>query len=260
LDLANATSPDRLAGAFLSNALVVQGYVNQAVSVAAGAVERARAAEDESLAAVLTISARTLYCLGEDRQVAKYAQTALDFAERKGIAQWDATARIYLGWLAVRAGSRAQGLSQIDEAQMALKQRGMVLARSNMLNLFAECLLLEGCHQEALAILDELFGVSEATGIEFMLAETYRLKGEALLPTDTTAAKDQLETALAVARRQEARLWELRAALSLARHLAATGGTTEAVELLDPICKWFDPVVTFEALDDARALLERIAA
>ena len=127
LNLANATSPDRLAGTFLSNALIFQGYVNQAVSVAADAVERARAAEDESFAAVLTTSARVLY--GEDRQVAKYARTAVDFAERKGIAQWDATAGIYLGWLAVRAGDRAQGLSQIDEAQTALKQRGMVLAR-----------------------------------------------------------------------------------------------------------------------------------
>ena len=260
LNLANATSPDRLAGAFLSNALVFQGYVSQAVSVAADAVKRARAAEDESLAAVLTISARVSYYLGEDRQVATYARTAVEFSERKGIAQWDATARIYLGWLAVRAGDRAQGLSQIDEAQTALKQRGMVLARSNMLNLFAECLLLDRRHQDALAISDEALDISAATGIEVMLAETHRLKGEALLATDTTAAVDQLHVALAVARRQEAHLWELRAALSLARHLAATGLTTEAADLLGPICNWFDPAVTFGTLDDARALLEQIAA
>jgi len=101
-----------------------------------------------------------------------------------------------------------------------------------MLNLFAECLLLDRSHQDALAISDEALDISAATGIEAMLAETYRLKGEALLPTDTTAAVDRFHAALAVARRQEARLWELRAALSLARHLATTGRTTEAVDLL----------------------------
>lgn len=259
LNLANATSPDRIAAAFLSNALAVQGYANQAVLVAADAVQRAHAAEDDSLAAVLSVSARTMYCLGEDRQLAKYARAAFEFSERKGIAQWDALARTYNGWIAVRAGDRAQGLSQIDEAQTTLKQRGMILSRAAMLNLFAECLLLDRRRQDALAILDEALDISAATGIELMLAETYRLKGDALLSTDATAAVDQLHVALAVAHRQEARLWELRAALSLARHMAATGRTTEAVDLLDPICNWFDPTVTFETLDGARALLEQIA-
>ena len=212
------------------------------------------------MAAGRTISARALYYLGEDHQVANYARTAVDFSERKGIAQWDATAKIYLGWLAVRAGDRAQGLSQIDEALTALKQRGMVLARSHMLSLFAECLLLDSRHQDALAISNEALDISAATGIEVMLAETYRLKGEALLPTDTTAAVDQLHVALAVARRQEARLWELRAALSLARHLAATSRTTKAVDLLEPICNWFDPTITFGTLEDARTLLGQISA
>lgn len=152
-----------------------------------------------------------------------------------------------------------RGLSEIDDALAITYQRGLVFARSRVLSVKAECLLLAGYHQKALVTSDEMIQLSASTGLDWLLAELHRLKGEALLSIDPDVAEDQLRAALAIARRQHARLWELRAALSLARLMNATDRVTEAREVLAPICSWFDAAVSLPTLSEARELLAQIS-
>jgi predicted ATPase len=95
-----------------------------------------------------------------------------------------------------------------------------------------------------------------------LAAEAYRLQGEFLLRQavpDAPRAEACLHQALAIARRQQAKSWELRAAMSLARLWQHQGRRAEARELLAPIYGWFTEGVDTADLQDAKALLAELS-
>jgi predicted ATPase len=92
-------------------------------------------------------------------------------------------------------------------------------------------------------------------------AEVYRLRGELLLQQSAAQqgeAEEHFHQALTVARRQQAKSWELRAAMSLSRLWQQQGKRTEAYELLAPIYGWFTEGFDTADLQEARALLEAL--
>jgi predicted ATPase len=93
-------------------------------------------------------------------------------------------------------------------------------------------------------------------------AEVHRVKGELLLKTGApqSEAEASIRRAIAVAQRQEARSWELRATMSLARLLAHTGRREEACAMLAEIYNWFTEGFDTDDLKDAKALLEELGA
>ena len=99
------------------------------------------------------------------------------------------------------------------------------------------------------------------SGERFYEAEVYRLKG-ALLLQDAPASQEEAEAhfqqALDVARRQQAKSWELRAAMSLARLWQRQGKRAEARELLAPVYGWFTEGFDTADLQEAKALLEAL--
>jgi predicted ATPase len=102
----------------------------------------------------------------------------------------------------------------------------------------------------------------DTTGERHTEAELHRLKGELLLvqPTDhTTEAEVCFQQALDIARRQQAKSWELRAAMSLSRLWQQQGKRPEAYDLLAPIYGWFTEGFETADLQDAKALLEELA-
>ena len=95
-----------------------------------------------------------------------------------------------------------------------------------------------------------------------LLAEAYRLQGELLqrqAVPDAAQAEACFHQALAIARRQQAKSWELRAATSLARLWQRQGKRAEARELLAPVYGWFTEGFDTADLQEARALLEELA-
>jgi predicted ATPase len=95
-----------------------------------------------------------------------------------------------------------------------------------------------------------------------LLAEAYRLKGEFLLRQalpDASQAEACFQQALAVARHQQAKSWELRVALSLSRLWQRQGKRTEARELLASIYGWFTEGFDTADLQEAKALLTALA-
>ena len=129
--------------------------------------------------------------------------------------------------------------------------------------LFAECLEKRGNTDEALTALEAAVVHLERKGSDAVWQpEVHRLMGDLLLRRNPSTA-DQAETsyrrAIELARSQEAKSWELRAATSLARLWRDQGKPSAAYALLAPVYGWFTEGFDTADLKDARALLDQLA-
>jgi predicted ATPase len=112
----------------------------------------------------------------------------------------------------------------------------------------------------ALGLLDEALARVERTNERLFEAELHRLRGELmLLNTGADQAEACLRRAIEVARAQDAKLWELRAATSLAKLWAEQGKRAQARNLLAPVYSWFTEGFDTADLTDAKALLDELA-
>jgi len=110
-----------------------------------------------------------------------------------------------------------------------------------------------------LALLNDALQIVERTGERWFEAELNRHKGQLLLRQGhAEAAEEMYRKALGIAREQEAKLWELRAAVSLARLRRDQGRRAEACDLLAPIYGWFTEGFDTPDLKEARALLDEL--
>jgi predicted ATPase len=115
--------------------------------------------------------------------------------------------------------------------------------------------------EEGLRLLAAALASLETSGAGDLLAEGYRLQGELLLrqvTLDMAQAEACCQQALAVARRQQAKSWELRAAVSLARLWQQQGKRAEAYALLAPVYGWFTEGFDTADLQEAKALLAEV--
>jgi predicted ATPase len=117
--------------------------------------------------------------------------------------------------------------------------------------------------EEALNVLAEALTTVQKTGERLYEAELQRLTGELLLTQEGTRqrweeAEQCFDAALAIARRQQAKSWELRAAMSLSRLWQQQGKRAEARDLLLPIYGWFTEGFDTADLQEAKALLEEL--
>ncbi len=108
---------------------------------------------------------------------------------------------------------------------------------------------------------DEAIAAADQFQIRIWLAELHRVKGELLLLAGApeSEAEASMRRAIAIAQRQEAKGWELRAATSLARLLRKQGRVAEGRELLAPVYNWFTEGFDTADLKDAKALLDELA-
>ena len=116
---------------------------------------------------------------------------------------------------------------------------------------------------DAWRCIGEAISTIETTKERWFEAETNRIAGEIALKSpepDAAKAEAYFERALAVARQQQAKSWELRAAMSLARLWRDQGKVQQARELLAPVYGWFTEGFDTRDLKEAKALLEELAA
>jgi predicted ATPase len=136
---------------------------------------------------------------------------------------------------------------------------GAMRERPSGLAYLAEALSRQGEHAAALAAVREGLEAQEQTGCHAWGAELYRLEGIALLGLNRVEeSQSALEEALSVARRQQAKAFELRAAMSLARLWGEQGRRAEARDMLAPIYSWFTEGFDTPDLKDAKALLDEL--
>ena len=120
-----------------------------------------------------------------------------------------------------------------------------------------------GNFQEAARCIKEAIQAVETTKEKWCEADIFRVAGEIALISherDVVKAEAHFDRALSVARRQHAKSWELRAAMSLARLWRDQGKRRQARELLAPVCGWFTEGFDTRDLKEAKRLIEELAA
>ena len=123
----------------------------------------------------------------------------------------------------------------------------------------AEACEIVGQIAEGSSLLDDALQIIQRTGGSWFAAELNRLKGQLLLRQGHTEAAEEFYCrALSIAREQEAKLWELRAAMSLVRLRHNRGRRTEARDLLAPVYGWFTEGFDIPDLKDAKTLLDEL--
>jgi class 3 adenylate cyclase/predicted ATPase len=244
---------------FLSLVLCFLGYPNQAVVCSTKGIDEAREGNHRpSLAMALAVRSRLLACLGDHRLLAESANELFDIAVEQGFPYWRTQAAIYQGWLEVASGNVGDGLLRLREAAAAFRRTGAELWTPihDALDAKAEALL--GHPDMAINLLDDALQSSRARNENWFEAELVRYRGELLRDGDSTTAEAQFREALDIARRQEAKLWELRAAISLARLRRDKGRRAQARHVLAPVYAWFTEGFDAPDLKEAKALLDEL--
>ena len=192
------------------------------------------------------------------------AEAVMTLANEHGFIHALSVAQIRRGWALAQQGAVAEGLRQLHQGLATLQDMGTALPLSHHLALWAEAYRQGGQVEAGLPMLAEAFAHLNNTGERYYEAELHRLKGECLLAqTDERCqereAEECFQQALAIARRQQAKSLELRAAMSLARLWQQQGQRTEARALLAPLYGWFTEGFDTADLQEAKALLDALA-
>jgi tetratricopeptide (TPR) repeat protein len=210
-----------------------------------------------TLAQALCQTAFVHIFLREPSAAADQAEQALRICEEHRIAGVQADALGVDGWARSASGDGEKGLALIAQA---VERYGLGSDQHVLLALQADALLAVGKPNEALGSVAAGLKATEKMGGAQLEAELYRLKGEALFAGAGTVS--EAETAIAeginVARRQNAKSWELRCAMSLAKLWDRQGRRREAYDLLAPVYGWFTEGLDTVDLKDAKALLDAL--
>jgi predicted ATPase len=241
----------------LSLVLWELGYPDQAVQRSQEALTMAHAlAHPFSLVSVLLLSAHLYNRRREWQTDQAYAEAMLALATEHGFARFVALGALCQGRALAAQGQGAEGIAQMRQGLAALRATGTALGLPSFLAQLAEAYGRVGQVDEGLHLLVETLPM-----VDTMVGspELHRLHGELLLRQavpDAPAAEVCFQQALDVARRRQAKSWELRAAISLSRLWQHQGKRDQARELLAPIYGWFTEGFDTPDLQEARALLD----
>jgi predicted ATPase len=239
------------------------GYPDQALQRSHAALTLARdGAHPYTLALALNWTATLRMLLRQGQATQEWAEATISHTSEHGFALYLAFSTTLRGWALARQGQGGEGIGQIHHGLAAYRATGAVLAQPWHLALLAEAYQHAGQTEAGLAALAEALTTVHNTGERVYEAELYRLQGELLLTLASephAEAEACFQQALDVARSQEAKALELRAAMSLSRLWQQQGKRQEAHDLLAPIYGWFTEGFDTADLQEAQVLLEALA-
>jgi class 3 adenylate cyclase/predicted ATPase len=239
------------------------GYPDQALERAHEALTLAQNLEHPfTLARGLSYTTLLHQLRREWQIVSERAETAITVATAQQIALVLAVGPIMRGWALAMQGQGTEGLTQLRQGLDAYRATGAAFQRTHFLGMLAEVHRSLGQPGAGLTALREALTLVEQTGERYYEAELHRLTGELLqqhAAPEVSHAEACFQQALAIARRQQAKSLELRAAMSLCRLWQQQSKRAEAYELLAPIYGWFTEGFDTADLQEAKALLEELA-
>jgi adenylate cyclase len=258
-----AADPGVILLCYAARALWLLGYPAQAVERSHAALTLAdQLAHPFSQAYALTWMA-LLQQLRRDRPAVEARVAAVHrLATAHGFPFLAEAGAFLQGWARAAQGQGDAGMAQMAQALVGPRAAGMDQGLPYWLALLAEAYGQRGHTAEGLALPSEARPVADKAGGRYWVAELYRLTAVVLLhqpSLDATQAETWLSQALTIARRQEAKSWELRAAMSLSQLWQQQGKRAEAYELLAPIYDWFTEGFDTADLQEAKVLLEELA-
>ena len=183
-------------------------------------------------------------------------------SREQGFPYWLGLGTIRRGWALAAQGQGAEGVEQIRQGLAVWRATGADLVLPWFLALLAEACGRAGAAEEGLTAVAEALTAVHTKANRAYEAELYRLKGELLVtlsPGNIAEAESCFQQALNIARRQEAKSWELRSAMSLARLWQQQGKHAAAYALLAPIYGWFTEGFDTADLQGAKALLAELS-
>src|SRR5713226_1759896 len=240
--------------------LFALGYPTRAIERNREALEVARRAGPYSLAVALINSGHLQLHIGNSGAALQIAGSLAALAEEHGFSMWSAEAVGLRGEAFVEQGRIEEGIAEMRAGASAYETTGAV-AGSWKITL-ARAQGLRGAPDEGLAVIAELKEQTERTGLRMAEAALYRVEGGLYLqrggPDDEAAAEASFRKSIAVARRQSAKMFELRATMSLAHLLAKQERREEARAMLAAIYGWFTEGLDTADLKEAKALLDEL--
>jgi DNA-binding winged helix-turn-helix (wHTH) protein/predicted ATPase len=264
--------------ALAANTLWCLGFPAQAVQRSQEALALAHAlTHPYSLAMAQHFAAFLAHRRRDAAAVQEQAEALLALATTQGFPLYVGYGTCYRGWALALQGQGEKGIAHIRQGLTALLATGLELSRPLWTVLLAEAAGHAGQVEEGLCLLGEALTMFAASGRGDMLTEAHRLQGELLLRSEAQkpdsgvvmshaishqpsaeAAEVCFHQALTIARRQQARSWELRAAMSLSHLWQQQGKHAAARHLLAEVYGWFTEGCDTPDLRQARALLDEL--
>jgi class 3 adenylate cyclase/tetratricopeptide (TPR) repeat protein len=242
--------------AYLAWTLAVLGYVDQARSRLNEALSEARRLRHAHTLADVLLSAYPVERITGSPQMQRHAEELLALSTERGLPLNLGWATAYRGASLTALGQGQEGLSLITQGMAGIRATGAVTGVPSLLMMFAGAYATFGKPVDGLNCLAEAAQIIETTDERYSEAELHRLRGDLLNTTgDPSAAEQSYHQALAVAKLQNAKLFELRASISLARLWCKQDRRGEARNLLAPIYGWFTEGFDAPDLKEAKALL-----
>ena len=238
------------------------GYPSGVPLLEAEAITLARRlAHPPSIAHALWLVCEARVARSEREGVIAIVAELLKLSEEQELPQPHANALIFHGWALAHSGEAAEGIAKIEKGLDILSKIGVQVYLTRSLCLLGEALLAAGRFGEGLAHVARALDLAAEFGDTFYLSRLHRARAELLLHAGggIDEATATLRQALAVARQQGAKGWELQAATSLARLWGEQDRRSEARELLAPVYGWFIEGFDTADLREAKALLGELA-
>jgi class 3 adenylate cyclase/predicted ATPase len=244
-------------------ALWILGYPEAALRDSDDALKNAREiGQAATLMHALGNTAIPYTLCGNRAAAAAHAQELVALAEEKGSVMWKALGMISQGSVFALSGRASDATEMLVSGITALRTTGATLWTPFSLSHLARAHAELGQFEEAWRCIGEAMTLVETTKEKWCEADIHRTAGEiALMSPEPDAAKAQahFERAIAIARDQKAKSWELRAAMSMARLWRDQGKRPQARDLLAPIYGWFTEGFDTLDLKEAKALLDELA-
>jgi predicted ATPase len=250
------------AHAYAAQCLVYLGHPDRALPLSEEAVALANRVEHRlRLTISLFFAGLVHFERGERDQMRERVEAVVVLAEQLGFPFSLGIGKILRGCVRVESGEGEAGIAEMQQALDELDRIRSGLFAPQRLAMLAEGLRRVRRHDDALGALALGFARAEQQGQHFYDAELHRLQAEILLDMDGNAVEEAevlFGQSLEIARRQEAKTFELRAATSLARLWQRQGKRAAARALLAPLYAWFTEGFATRDLVDAKALLDAL--
>ena len=247
-----------------SQALWLLGYPQAALADVDRAIEAARdTGQAATIMHPLVLCSWPCAWTGNHVAAEGLAREAIALAEHSGGSFWKGLGFVLLGCVFTLRGRAAQAIDAITSGLADNRATGTTLFQPLIFGYLARAHADLGQFDEAWRWIGEAMARVESTKEKWAEAEIHRVAGEIALRSpvpDATRAESYFTTALGIARQQQARSWELRTATSYARLMRDAGRAREAYDLLAASYGWFTEGFGTKDLQDAKALLEELAA
>ncbi len=249
---------------YRSLALWPLGYPEGALADADRAIRDAREiGQAASLMAALTLTSLSHVHCGSFEIANAQLDEAITLANETGALFWKVGAMLVQGCLFAITGKASDAVRSITSGLSSWRATGTTVWMPTYLSYLTRAHAELGQFDEASRCISEAIITVQATNESWYEADIHRVAGEIALTwpePDAVKAEPYFERALTVARRQQAKSWELRAAMSLARLWRSQGKVQQARELLAPVYGWFTEGFDTRDLKEAKALLEELAS